>query len=80
MESQIAEKKVIAIRKIHSDFKEIVKHEKCRTCSCFHGDILYTVYDTIKRFNESQPEHLLNDIHADFEIWSKNVDQLKMHG
>jgi len=80
MEHQIAERKVFAFRKIHADFKEIIKHDKCLYCTCFHGDVLQKVYDTLTRFNKSQPEHRLDDIEADFENWAKDLDQFKIHG
>lgn len=80
MEHQIAERKVFAFRKIHADFKEIIKGDKCLYCTCFQGDVLDKVHDTLKRFNESEPEHRLNDIEADFERWAKDVDPLKAHG
>jgi hypothetical protein len=79
-EPKIIEQKVIAFRKIHADFKEIVQQDKCRFCTCFHGDVLDKVHDTLKRFNESQPEHSLPDIQADFENWTIEVDLLKSHG
>ena len=33
------DQKVLAFRKIHAEFADIVKHDKCRTCTCFHGDV-----------------------------------------
>jgi len=80
MEQQIIQQKVLAFKKIHADFSDIIKHDRCRYCSCFHGDVLDKVYDSLKRFNESYPEHSLNDIQADFEGWTKDLDQFKMHG
>ena len=80
MENQVVEQKVLAFRKIHVDFKEIIQHDKCRYCTCFYGDVLQKVHDILKHFNESQPEHSLDDIEADFENWTKEVDQLKSHG
>lgn len=80
MELHAIEQKVNAFRKIHADFKEIIKHGKCRYCTCFHGDVLEKVYDTLRRFNESEPKHSLDDIEANFETWAKDVDLLKAHG
>ena len=80
MEMPIAQQKAAAFRKIHAEFKEIIKHDKCRYCTCFHGDVLDKIQDTLKRFNESEPEHKLDEIEADFESWSKDVDLLKAHG
>lgn len=77
---QAIEQKILAFRQIHNEFKEIIKHDKCRTCTCFHSDVLSKVQDTLKRFNESEPEHKLDEIEADFERWTKDVDHLKAHG
>lgn len=80
MEQQVIQQKVNAFQKIHAELSEIIKHDKCRYCTCFHGDVLDRVSDTLKHFNESQPEYGLNDIQEDFENWSKDIDQFKMHG
>lgn len=77
---QAIEQKILAFRQIHNEFKEIIKHDKCRTCTCFHSDVLSKVKDTLKRFNESEPEHELAEIEADFERWTKDVDHLNAHG
>jgi hypothetical protein len=77
---QAAEQKILAFRQIHSTLKDIIKQDKCRTCTCFHDDVLAKVQDTLKRFNETQPEHRLDDIEADFERWTKHADPLKAHG
>jgi hypothetical protein len=74
------EQKVLAFRRVHAEFKEVVKHDKCRTCTCFHGDVLAKVRDTLKRFNESEPEYKLLEIESDFERWALEVDRLKAHG
>jgi hypothetical protein len=75
-----SEQKILAFQQIHHELKEIIKHDKCRTCSCFHADVLSKVQDTLRRFNENEPGHRLGEIEADFERWSKNVDLLKAHG
>jgi hypothetical protein len=72
--------KIAAFRKIHADLKEILKHDKCRACTCFHGDVLGKVQETLKRFNENEPAHKLEDVEADFDKWAKDVDLLKAHG
>lgn len=80
MEPHVTHQTVLAFQKIHADFSNIVKHDKCRYCSCFHGDVLDRVCDTLKRFNENQPEHSLDGIQADFENWRKDLDRFKLHG
>lgn len=77
---QIVEQKILAFKQIHGALKDVMAHDKCRTCTCFHGDVLAKVQDALKRFNESEPEHRLPDIEADFELWAKDVDLLKAHG
>jgi hypothetical protein len=72
--------KIEAFKKIHADFIDIVKHEKCRTCSCFYGDVLNKVYDKLKRVREIESNHDLLQIENDFERWLKDVDLLKAHG
>ena len=72
--------KIIAFEKIQADFKDILKHEKCRTCSCFYGDVLNSVYEKIKKFQEIEPDHRLVAIKDDFERWLKEADLLKGHG
>jgi hypothetical protein len=77
---QVVEQKVFAFKQIHGALKDVVAHDTCRTCTCFHGDVLAKVQDALKRFNESEPEHTLPEIEADFERWAKDVDLLKAHG
>jgi hypothetical protein len=77
---QAAEQKILAFRQINSTLKDIIKQDKCLTCACFHDDVLAKVQDTLKRFNETQPEHRLDDIEADFERWTKDADLFKAHG
>lgn len=77
---QPIEIKVLAFRQIHEALKAIIKHDKCRTCTCFHGDVLAKVQDALKSFNEREPGHKLPEIEADFERWGKDVDLLKAHG
>ena len=72
--------KIMAFKKIHADFQDIMKHEKCRTCSCFYGDVLNSIYDKIKKFREIESDHNLVEIGNDFECWLKEADPLKAHG
>ena len=76
-------RKLTAIKKIHNDFKAILKHEKCRTCACFYGDVLNGVYERIKKFRKSEPtesDQRLVQIENDFERWIRDAAFLKMHG
>jgi len=80
MEPQAVQQKLSAFKKIHADFSDIIKHDKCRYCTCFHGDVLDKVHDALKRFNESLPEYSLKGIQDDFESWMKDLDLTKRHG
>jgi len=72
--------KIAAFQEIHQDFKSILKREKCRTCSCFYGDVLNSVYERIKRFRATESDHRLADIENDFARWIREAAFLKMHG
>jgi hypothetical protein len=71
--------KIIAFKKIHADFKDIMKHEKCRTCSCFYGDVLKSVHEKVRRFREIEPDRSLGMIENDLERWLREADLLKTH-
>ena len=72
--------KITAFKRIHTDFREILKHEKCRTCSCFYGDVLNSIYEKIRRFRTIESDHRLEEIENDFERWIQEADLLNMHG
>ncbi len=72
--------KIKAFERIHADFKDILKHEKCRTCSCFYGDVLTGIYEKIKRFRNAESDQSLAEIENDFGRWIKEADFLNMHG
>ena len=74
------EQKIKAIKTIHAEFQYILMHEKCRTCSCFYGDVLTGIYEKIKRFRKIESDHSLAEIENDFERWIKEADFLNMHG
>jgi hypothetical protein len=59
--------KIAAFQKIHGDFKEIMKKERCRTCSCFYSDVLGQVYEKIKTFQEINSDRTVKKIQNDFE-------------
>jgi 23S rRNA U2552 (ribose-2'-O)-methylase RlmE/FtsJ len=72
--------KIMAFKRIHTDFKAILKHEKCRTCSCFYGDVLNSIYEKIRGFRKIESDHRLAEIENDFERWIKEANFLKVHG
>ena len=79
-ESLRNKQKIKAIKTIHAEFKDILKHEKCRTCSCFYGDVLNTTFEKIKRFRKTNADYSLTKIEKEFENWIKEAGFLKMHG
>ena len=74
------ELKISAFKKIHADFKDIMKHEKCRTCACFYGDVLNGVYEKIKSFRQAEFDQGLLEVKQDFEHWLRDANFLKTHG
>jgi hypothetical protein len=78
--STVIETKIDAFQKIHAEFKDILKHEKCRTCSCLHADVLNIILEKIKTFRKSESDRRLVVIENDFERWANDADILKMHG
>ena len=78
--STVIETKINAFQKIHAEFKDILTHEKCRTCSCLHADVLNILLEKIKTFRKSEPDYRLLVIENDFERWANDADMLKMHG
>lgn len=78
--SMVTETKIKAFQKIHAEFKDILKHEKCRTCSCFYADVLNIILEKIKTLRKNESDHRLVPIENDFERWVKDADSLNMHG
>jgi len=76
----LKEQKLAAFQKIHGDFKEIMKKERCRTCSCFYSDVLSHVYEKMRRFQEISSDLKVKKIQNDFENWLKASDSFNMHG
>lgn len=79
-ESSHNAQKIIAFKKFYADLKDIISHEKCRTCSCFYGDVLNNVYEKIKKFQEIESDQNLVQIGNDFDRWIKEAELLKAHG
>ena len=76
----LKEQKIAAFQKIHGDFREIMKKERCRACSCFYGDVLSQVYEKIRSFQEVNSDLTVKKIQNDFEKWLKASGPLNMHG
>ena len=78
--SMANETKINAFQKIHAEFEDILKHEKCRSCSCFYADVLNSILVKLKIFRDGESDHRLAAIENDLERWVKDADLLKMHG
>ena len=78
--SMLNETKINALQKIHAEFKDILKHEKCRSCSCLYADVLNSILAKIRTYRNGETDHRLVAIENDFERWVKEADFLKMHG
>ena len=78
--SMAIETKINALQKIHAEFKDILRHEKCRTCSCLHADVLNIILEKITTFRNGVSDHRLVAIENDFEHWVNDADLFKMHG
>jgi hypothetical protein len=78
--SLLKAQKIRAVKEIHAEFIKILKHEKCRSCSCLYGDVLSSVFEKIKKFRKSESDYSLVEIENDFERWTREADLLKMHG
>lgn len=76
----VTETKINAFQKIHAEIKDILKHEKCRSCSCFYTDVLNRILGKLKTYRKGESDHRLAVIENDFERWVKDLDFLKMHG
>jgi hypothetical protein len=75
-----SEPKIDAFQMIHAEFKAILMNEKCRTCSCFHADVLNIILEKIRAFRSDTPDFRLEAIEKDFDHWVKEADFLQMHG
>lgn len=76
----LKEHKICAFKKIHADLKRIMQHERCRTCSCLYADVMSTIYDRIRHFQEKEFSSRLTQIQRDFEGWLKDANTLEVHG
>ena len=79
MESLHNAHKIKVVKGIHAEFKDILKNEKCRTCSCFYADVLNNILVKIKKFRKTEAAQDLARIENDFERWIKEAAFLKMH-
>ena len=79
-ESLRNDQKIRAIKTIHAEFQDILKHDKCRTCSCFYGDMLTRIYEKLKGVRKIESDHQIMEMENDFRNWIKEADFLNLHG
>jgi hypothetical protein len=75
-----SEIRINAFQKLHAEFKDILTHGKCRSCSCFYADVLNRILVKLKTHRKDESDPRLVAIEKDFERWVEDADDLKMHG
>lgn len=75
----INKEKYLAFKKIHEDFSNILKNDRCRTCACFYLDILAPVVEAIRVFRENENEKKLLSVEKDFKRWLKEGTEFNLH-
>lgn len=76
----ILDEKIIAIEKVHHEFLKIMEHERCRTCSCLHSDMMASILDTIQEVSESKKDdNRLTAAERDFSQWIKDAGEIDLH-
>lgn len=76
----VMEQKYLAFKKIHKDFSNIMKVNRCRTCACLYLDMMGAIYEKIRSFRKTDKEDKLLYIEKDFERWLKEAAELDLHG
>jgi hypothetical protein len=77
---KILDEKIIAIEKVHREFVKIMQHERCRTCSCLHTDMMASILDTIQEVNGSKKvDNRLIAAGRDFSQWIEDAGKIELH-
>ncbi len=77
---KILDEKIIAIKKVHREFVKIMQHERCRTCSCFHADMMASILDTIQEVSLSKKvDNGLTAAERDFSQWIEDAGEIDLH-
>lgn len=76
----ILEEKITAIEKVHHEFAEIMKLERCRTCSCLHKDILAAILENIRDTSTKiKDDGRLAAFGKDFAKWIEDANSVDLH-
>ena len=76
----ILDEKIIAIEKAHREFVKIMQHERCRTCSCLHTDMMASILDTIQEVSGSKKvDNRLIAAERDFSQWIEDAGKIELH-
>jgi hypothetical protein len=77
---KILDEKITAIEKVHREFSKIMQLERCRTCSCFHADMMASILDTIQDINSSREnDSRLTAAGKDFSKWIEDASNTDLH-
>ncbi len=77
---KILDEKITAIEKVHREFSKIMQLERCRTCSCFHADMMASILDTIQDINSSlENDSRLTAARKDFSKWIEDASNTDLH-
>ncbi len=76
----VLEEKITAIEKVHNEFLWIIQHEKCRTCSCLHTDMMASILNTIQKIGKSKKDDdRLTAAEKDFSKWIMDAGKIDLH-
>lgn len=76
----ILTEKIIAVGKVHREFAKLMQNARCRTCSCFHADMLASILDTIQELSHTIKDHsTLIAAGRDFSQWLDEAGGINMH-
>jgi len=76
----ILNEKIIAIENVHREFVKIMKHERCRTCSCLHADMMASIIDTIQDVSNNIKDDIrLTNAGRDFSKWIEVAGNTDLH-
>lgn len=75
----VFQEKIAAIRQVHQAFAEIIRHDKCRTCSCLHGDMMAAILTVIRDIGKYKDAPELVAAENDFSEWIDGARRADLH-
>jgi len=77
---KVLDEKIMAIEKVHREFVKIMQHERCRTCSCLHTDMMASILDKIQEVSVSKKvDNRLTAAKRDFSKWIEDAGKIDLH-